>query len=544
MKPGNGLRAAVYHRFHCLLPLVAHPFARRALRFVAWVCVAAYFALVAAILALRYVVLPQIETYRPTIERVVGEGLGLQVSIGRVEASWAGINPDLTLHDVRVADRDGRPALAFSRVEAIISWWSAPAANLRLRVLRIDEPTLHLRRDAAGAYFVAGIPLGDSGEEGGMSSWVLEQRRIRIRGATIVWEDDLRAAPALVLEDVNLALDNDGSRHRFGLTALPPGEMASRIDVRGDFRGGDFAELAEWTGQAYAAIDYADLAVWSRWVDYPVALPQGRGAVRAWMTLADGVVREMTTDLALEDVSLQLRRDLPVLALNRMAGRLSLRLPSGSAGFAASGKRVTLETRTSSPVGAAASLRIEPTDFQVGWQREGDGKTVLGNIGVSRADLSVLAGLAAYLPLDAASRQMLVALLGVFAVISLWTPLAHPAIAARWFSLPNLYFLLPVPLLVILVSGWLWRTLHQRDRHVSPFTLTLGLVFLGFSGLGISIWPHIIPPAITLWQAAAPPQSQGFMLVGALLIIPVILGYTCWSYYVFRGKVQPGEGYH
>ena len=143
-----------------------------------------------------------------------------------------------------------------------------------------------------------------------------------------------------------------------------------------------------------------------------------------------------------------------------------------------------------------------------------------------------------------ASRQLLVALLAVFAVISLWTPLAHPAIAARWFSLPNLYFLLPVPLLVILISGWLWGTLHQRDRHVSPFTLTLGLVFLGFSGLGISIWPHIIPPAITLWQAAAPPQSQGFMLVGALLIIPVILGYTCWSYYVFRGKVSDTEGYH
>ena len=106
-----------------------------------------------------------------------------------------------------------------------------------------------------------------------------------------------------------------------------------------------------------------------------------------------------------------------------------------------------------------------------------------------------------------ASRRLLGALLAVFAVISLWTPLAHTAIAARWFSLPNLYFLLPVPLLVILVSGWLWRTLHQRDRHVSPFTLTLGPVFLGFSGLGISIWPHIIPPAITLWQAAAPRKA-------------------------------------
>lgn len=142
------------------------------------------------------------------------------------------------------------------------------------------------------------------------------------------------------------------------------------------------------------------------------------------------------------------------------------------------------------------------------------------------------------------SRTLLLALLLAIAVISLWTPLAQPAIAARWFTLPNLFFLLPVPLLVVALGAWLWRDLRNPDRHALPFILTLGLVFLGFSGLGISIWPHIIPPGITLWQAAAPPQSQGFMLVGALLIIPVILGYTFWSYYVFRGKVQHGEGYH
>lgn len=104
--------------------------------------------------------------------------------------------------------------------------------------------------------------------------------------------------------------------------------------------------------------------------------------------------------------------------------------------------------------------------------------------------------------------------------------------------------MLPVPLLVALLSLWQWRTLNKPDSHHLPFILTLGLIFLGFAGLGISIWPHIIPPAITLWQAAAPAQSQGFMLVGALLIIPVILVYTFWSYYVFRGKVQHGEGYH
>ncbi|QOV61945.1 cytochrome d ubiquinol oxidase subunit II [Kosakonia pseudosacchari] len=143
-----------------------------------------------------------------------------------------------------------------------------------------------------------------------------------------------------------------------------------------------------------------------------------------------------------------------------------------------------------------------------------------------------------------AARKLLLAMLVVIAVISLWTPLTHAAIAERWFSLPNLYFFSPVPLLVVVLSVWLWRSLGNPDSHTLPFVQTLGLIFLGFSGLGISIWPHIIPPDITLWQAAAPAQSQGFMLVGALLIIPIILVYTLWSYYVFRGKVQHGAGYH
>lgn len=142
------------------------------------------------------------------------------------------------------------------------------------------------------------------------------------------------------------------------------------------------------------------------------------------------------------------------------------------------------------------------------------------------------------------SKRLLLALLGIIAVISIWTPLSQPAIADRWFSLPNLFFLLPVPVLVVVLGLWQWRSLSNPRSHHLPFVLTLGLIFLGFSGLGISIWPHIIPPSITLWQAAAPQQSQGFMLVGALFIIPIILVYTFWSYYVFRGKVQPGEGYH
>jgi cytochrome d ubiquinol oxidase subunit II len=134
-------------------------------------------------------------------------------------------------------------------------------------------------------------------------------------------------------------------------------------------------------------------------------------------------------------------------------------------------------------------------------------------------------------------------LLVVIAIVSLWTPLAHERIAERWFSLPNLFWFLPVPVLVLLCSWALYRAI-QRYAHYSPFLLTLALIFLGYSGLGISLWPNIIPPAISIWDAAAPPQSQSFALVGVLFILPLVLIYTAWSYYVFRGKVTHDSGYH
>jgi cytochrome d ubiquinol oxidase subunit II len=143
----------------------------------------------------------------------------------------------------------------------------------------------------------------------------------------------------------------------------------------------------------------------------------------------------------------------------------------------------------------------------------------------------------------AITRKLVWLLLAVIAAISVWTPLLDAAIASRWFSLPNLFWFAPVPLLV-LASAWLLHRSVRLQHQALPFVYTLALVFLGYSGLGISLWPHIIPPSVTIWQAASPPQSLGFALVGALLIIPVILAYTVWAYYVFRGKVSHGEGYH
>lgn len=141
------------------------------------------------------------------------------------------------------------------------------------------------------------------------------------------------------------------------------------------------------------------------------------------------------------------------------------------------------------------------------------------------------------------ARPFALLLLLAIVAVSVWTPLRQHEVAARWFSFPNIVFLAPVPLLVAAAIFTLLRSLRGAPFRV-PFLMALALVFLGYSGMAISIWPHIVPPTITIWEAASPPSSQGFVLVGTLLILPFILMYTLWSYYVFRGKVKAGEGYH
>ena len=134
-------------------------------------------------------------------------------------------------------------------------------------------------------------------------------------------------------------------------------------------------------------------------------------------------------------------------------------------------------------------------------------------------------------------------LLGAIVVVSIWTPLTQPGVAARWFSFPNIVLFAPVPLLVAAAMFMLLRALKGTPQR-GPFVAALGLIFLGYTGMAISIWPNIVPPGLSIWSASSPPQSQLFALVGTLFILPFILGYTVWSYYVFRGKVKLGEGYH
>ena len=141
------------------------------------------------------------------------------------------------------------------------------------------------------------------------------------------------------------------------------------------------------------------------------------------------------------------------------------------------------------------------------------------------------------------ARNLAIAMLALIVVVSFWTPMLNPAFSARWFGWPGIVLTSPVPILVALVAWLFWRALSQ-GHHLTPLLCSYAWFALCYAGLGVSLWPMIVPPSITIWDAAAPHSSQVFLLVGAAVLIPAILGYTSYAYWIFRGKVRPGMHYH
>ena len=143
----------------------------------------------------------------------------------------------------------------------------------------------------------------------------------------------------------------------------------------------------------------------------------------------------------------------------------------------------------------------------------------------------------------AKAKVLLLAVLAFMAAVSIFTPLEFPRISDRWFTLPNLYYLSPVPILTALVVLAEWRFIAAR-RDVAAFLATVALFLLGYLGLMISTFPYIVPPDLTIWDTAASPSSQTFMLVGTVVLLPFVLGYTALTYWLFRGKVGESAAYH
>ncbi|TMV13368.1 cytochrome d ubiquinol oxidase subunit II [Arenibacterium halophilum] len=135
------------------------------------------------------------------------------------------------------------------------------------------------------------------------------------------------------------------------------------------------------------------------------------------------------------------------------------------------------------------------------------------------------------------------ATLAMIAMVSLWTPFQDNVYFDRWFAFPGSLWSYTVPVVMVGLV-FLFFTGLARDSDIQPFLAALGFFIAGFVGIGISFYPMIVPPSLTIWEAAAPDSSLWFALVGALILLPIILIYTAYAYWVFRGKIDPDKGYH
>ncbi|MDP2879153.1 MAG: YhdP family protein, partial [Sulfuricella sp.] len=346
-------------------------------------------AFASTVVALRYWILPNIGQYREDIAASITRAAGQRVMIGAINANWEGLRPHLALREVQVYDRQGRPALVLQHVDGTLSWWTLLVGEVRLHSLEISDPALSIRRDAEGRFFIAGIELNRPDSDSGFADWLLQQSRIVIRNAVIEWRDEKRQAPVLTLSRVNLRLENSGRRHRLGLQAIPPAELAGPLDIRADLKGEKVADLAAWEGRVYAKLDHADIAAWQTWLPFPFELRHGHGGVQAWLGFKAGGVNEITADVRLNDVTARFASDLPELDLHSLSGRLGWQALPG--GFEFRAQRLGLA--------AKSGVNLPATDLLVRYVPAQGKKSATGEVRANGLYLEPLVKLADALPL-------------------------------------------------------------------------------------------------------------------------------------------------
>ncbi len=349
------------------------------------------------VISLRYWLLPNIEQFHGQIATSISTALGNPVSIGKIRGEWDGLHPSLDFTDVRILDSRGQPALLLPHIDASVSWLSLPTLQLRLSNLEIDQPELLIRRDAKGQIYVGSIAVKSGDSNPYLADWVLHQSRILVRNAIIVWQDEKRNAPPLVLTQANLLIANLFHHHRFSLRAMPPVALSAPLDVRGDFHGRQFDETGQWRGQLFVEADRTNLLALRPWLTLPPEISQGRGALRAWLGMKQGRFSQFTVDMALRDVSTQLADNLPKMDVQYLRGRVTWKTLSD--GWEMSTKKLSLALKN--------GIRLQPTDFYFRTSQAGKSHPASGELRANLLQLESLSGLAAFFPLDARMRDQL-----------------------------------------------------------------------------------------------------------------------------------------
>lgn len=370
------------------------------------------------VLILRYGLLPRADEYRPWIETELTQTIGQPVRIGRVEAGWHGVRPELNLSRLEVLDAQQRPVFQLQQVSISLSWWALFVGDIELNSFELDQPDLDIRRDTQGVLHVAGIALKSEGKgNGSFGEWLMRQDSIIIRDGRVSWTDEKLGAPKLSLQHAYFRLINDGDHHRFGLQAEGPPAVARRFDLRGDIVG-DPAHPQDWEGALYAELDDADIAAWQIWMppsrlmQQGISLEHGGGSLRTWVQLRQGKPVAVTADLLLQRLAIRLAADLPMLRTPYINGRLLWANYAGRQVFGL--KQLAFAT----PQRAFA-----PTSIELALQAATPKKAEGGELRINALDIDGLVALAPHVPLPAEVR----------AEITQWQPGGRvSSVSGRW----------------------------------------------------------------------------------------------------------------
>lgn len=277
--------------------------------------------------AIQFLLLPNINQYKDKIAAFASATAKQKIIIGNIKADWRGINPHLNLADITILDAQNRSALQLKNTELTLSWLSLVLFEPHLDELIIHTPKLTIRRIASGEIFVAGISISGASNPD-LTNWLLRQTRLQVIDAKVIWLDEMRAAPALSLDQLNLEIFSPPWRsllknHHLSLSALPSTGTNNAIKLSGNIYGNDINRLDQWHGDISIQLQNANLTAFKPWFDYPLDLRAGVGSTKLDAHFAKMQLMSVSGDMSLKQVEVKLKTDADTLILQQINGKLS-----------------------------------------------------------------------------------------------------------------------------------------------------------------------------------------------------------------------------
>lgn len=300
------------------------------------------------VLTVQLFLFPNVDLYKDKIAAFASQTSNQKVIIGHIKADWQGINPHLSLANIDIFDAENRPALQLTNIDVLISWFSLGKLEPHLAELKIHAPELTIRRIASGEIFVAGTSMSGTSKPD-LPNWLLRQTKLSVLDAKVIWLDEMRNAPSLSLDHLNLEVSSPPWRnlinnHQFKLNAQPSIGTINPISFSGSVYGNDISQLNQWHGNITVKLKNAELSAFKPWFDYPINLQSGTGSSEISVNFAKRALQSVESDIALDNIQLQLKVGTDPILLKRLSGTFGWKNTDSSQIFSAD--HLTLTTNT------------------------------------------------------------------------------------------------------------------------------------------------------------------------------------------------------